>query len=308
MKKKKRRSQEISLPTIPSNARFPEPLLLQDTDPWFPSGPVFQKAHPLMRRALAVYFGRAVSLQNEESFAHDLRDKGFHGETSLLRAWAEEITRVAEQLVGAGRENDIAELIDIAKRLLEFDRELSRERTKIRRTIDPPSDPTQLQKQIRNRVGTQTEEQGGDSSEEQPPPAPATAASPGPCMATPSPVPRVDSPSVKSLEERKAQEQKSRDDSKPQQNLHLIKATDELISRRPPQRGAPKRPEAEKTRNHWIKLGRPQLDKNVKDSLAQHTYPEEYAKAARYSAGRKKLRDRVAGQVKPLLVKAAPAI
>lgn len=71
-------------------------------------------------------------------------------------------------------------------------------------------------------------------------------------------------------------------------------------------RGAPKKPEAEKTRAHWVKMGRPRLTAGVCDELAQHTYPGDYARAERYSTARKTLRDRVARQVRPLINKAAP--
>jgi hypothetical protein len=65
-------------------------------------------------------------------------------------------------------------------------------------------------------------------------------------------------------------------------------------------RGAPKKPTAEKTRARWKEMGNRELTASVCDELAEHTYPEEYAKAKPYSPARKKLRDRVRGQVRRL--------
>jgi hypothetical protein len=83
-------------------------------------------------------------------------------------------------------------------------------------------------------------------------------------------------------------------------------------SRRSPKpkgrRGAPKKPEAEKTRTHWVHIGKPtKLTVEVCDKLAQHSYPDLYAKTKPRSKARKTLRDRVAQQVRPLIKNAAPA-
>jgi hypothetical protein len=72
-------------------------------------------------------------------------------------------------------------------------------------------------------------------------------------------------------------------------------------------RGAPKKPVAETTRARWVEIGKPQLTADVRDHLAEFSYPTEFARATLYSRERKKLRDRVAKQVKPLIKKAAPA-
>jgi hypothetical protein len=74
-------------------------------------------------------------------------------------------------------------------------------------------------------------------------------------------------------------------------------------------RGAPKKAEAEKTRTRWAEMGKPaKLTARVCDELAMHTYPGEYAKAERRSPARKRLRDRVAQQVRALMKKpGAPA-
>ena len=72
-------------------------------------------------------------------------------------------------------------------------------------------------------------------------------------------------------------------------------------------RGAPKKAQAEMTRARWEEIGKPQLTAEVRDRLAEFSYPTEFARAKLYSKERKKLRDRVAKQVKPLINKAAPA-
>ena len=57
-------------------------------------------------------------------------------------------------------------------------------------------------------------------------------------------------------------------------------------------RGTPKKPEAEKTREHWAGTGSPRvLNAKVCDELAQHSYPDQYAKTTLRSPARKKLRD-----------------
>lgn len=67
-------------------------------------------------------------------------------------------------------------------------------------------------------------------------------------------------------------------------------------------RGAPSKPEAEKTRIYWAKIGKPlRLDAKVCDVLAEHSYPNEYAKAKLHTPARKRLRDRVSQQVRRLL-------
>jgi hypothetical protein len=72
--------------------------------------------------------------------------------------------------------------------------------------------------------------------------------------------------------------------------------------------GAPKKAEADKTRAHWAEIGRPEkLTAEVCDLLAKHTYPGEYAKAKLRSPARKRLRDRVRRQVRPMIARAASA-
>ena len=71
--------------------------------------------------------------------------------------------------------------------------------------------------------------------------------------------------------------------------------------------GAPKKTEAEKTRALWVKMGKPtRLTAEVCDALAKDTYAAEFSKAPPRSPARRKLRDRVAQQIRPLLKKQAP--
>ena len=73
-------------------------------------------------------------------------------------------------------------------------------------------------------------------------------------------------------------------------------------------RGAPKKAEAQKTRTRWEGMGSPKiLNAGVCDELAQHSYPDEFAKAPLRLPLRKRLRDRVAQQVKRLMKKGRPA-
>lgn len=70
-------------------------------------------------------------------------------------------------------------------------------------------------------------------------------------------------------------------------------------------RGAPRKPEADKTRVHWETIGKPmKLTAKVCDALAEHSYPDEYAKAKLRTPARKRLRDRVSQQVRRLMIKA----
>lgn len=71
--------------------------------------------------------------------------------------------------------------------------------------------------------------------------------------------------------------------------------------------GAPKKPVADKTRALWAEMGKPtRLNKEVCDKLAQHSYPEEYAKTKLHSPARRTLRDRVARQVRVGIKHSAP--
>jgi hypothetical protein len=72
-------------------------------------------------------------------------------------------------------------------------------------------------------------------------------------------------------------------------------------------RGAPKKPEAEKTRAKWAEMGKPsKLTAEVCEALARHTYGPEYDKAKPRSPARRTLHDRVAQQVRPLMKKPSP--
>lgn len=73
-------------------------------------------------------------------------------------------------------------------------------------------------------------------------------------------------------------------------------------------RGAPKSAKAEMTRARWEEIGRPQLTAEVRDRLAEFSYPTEFARAKLYSRERKTLRDRVGKQVRPLINKLTPAV
>jgi len=84
-------------------------------------------------------------------------------------------------------------------------------------------------------------------------------------------------------------------------------APGEPLHQRP--RGAPKKDVAEKTRAQWAEMGKPpKLNAAVCDALAEHSYPDEYAKARLRSRARKTLRDRVAQQVRPFMNKPDPGV
>ncbi len=85
----------------------------------------------------------------------------------------------------------------------------------------------------------------------------------------------------------------------------LLAKTQDLAALLDPKglRGAPKNPIAEMTRRRWKEMGRPKLDAKVCDDLAKLSYPREYEKSKRGSKARKRLRDRVGRQVRPLMNK-----
>jgi hypothetical protein len=89
-------------------------------------------------------------------------------------------------------------------------------------------------------------------------------------------------------------------------NLQMTGGWLRRIPMPPRPRGAPKKPEAEKTRARWAEMGRPtKLTAKVCDELAEHTYPDEYARTR--PQARKTLRDRVRRHVTPLISKPAGA-